>query len=69
MSNENIIIEKYKNLLIYTFSPKKNQNDEINMLINEVRKKVKNPDSKLIEQMKEDKEFFSKKNLSQAKKL
>ena len=68
MSNENIIIEKYKNLLIYTFSPKKNQNDEINMLINEVRKKVKNPDSKLIEQMKEDKEFFSKKKFITSQK-
>ena len=68
MSLENKIEDKYKNLLIYTFSPKQSQSDEINKLINEVRKKVSNPDSKLIEQMRADKEFFSKKKFITSQK-
>ena len=60
--------ENIKSLLMYTFNPESNNNNEIKNIINEVIKKVENPDNKLIDQMKEDKEFFSKKKFIQSKK-
>ena len=60
--------ENIKNLLMYTFIPENNNNNDIKNIINEVTKKVVNPDNELIEQMKKDKEFFSKKKFIQSKK-
>ena len=65
--NENNINEN-KSLLMYTFIPKNELNKEIEVIINEVKKKVSKPDSKLIEQMKQDKEFFSQKKFIPSKK-
>ena len=57
-----------KSLLMYTFIPKNELNKEIEVIINEIKKKISKPDSKLIEQMKQDKDFFSKKKFVMSRK-
>ena len=61
-------MKEQKNLLLYSFKEVDKQTDEINKIINEVKKTIEKPDLKLIEQMKEDKEFFSKKKFITSEK-